>query len=186
VAPPKSVPLFIALPGTLLRQPNGSVEVASRSTSGEPEPVLIRIDGRDLFAVGSDHTDRALEVESLEAGKGACPKFVSTVAWPFKEVSGRWDRLELSATVNGSVEPLLAGKLDAVTHPDELISVLEESLTLPEDRPVVLFLGTLAGAQPDPALGRVHNFAAHLRDPDTNRTLVCSYDIREPAEEAAG
>lgn len=183
---PSSVPLFIPLPGSLLRQPNGSAEVASRSTSGEAEPVLIRIAGRaDMFAVGSDHTDRALEAESIAAGKEACPKFLSTVAWPFDEVRDRWDRLQLSARVNGSPEPVLDRTLAAITHPDELVALVEESLTLPKERPVVLFLGTIAGGHPDPELGRVHNFAAELRDPDTDRALVCAYDIREPGEEAA-
>jgi Protein of unknown function (DUF2848) len=187
VEPPASVPVFIPVSGSLLRQPNGSAEVASRSTSGEAEPVLIRIPDRgDIFAVGSDHTDRALETESLAAGKEACPKFVSSVAWPFDEVRDRWDRLELSARINSSPRPVLDGTLAAITHPDELISLLEKSLTLPDDRPVVLFLGTIAGGHPDPELGRVRNFSAEVRDPDTERTLVCAYDIREPAGEVAG
>jgi Protein of unknown function (DUF2848) len=186
VEPPASVPVFIPVPGSLLRQPNGTAEVASRDTSGEAEPVLIRIAGRaDVFAVGSDHTDRALETESLAAGKAACPKFVSTTAWPFDDVRDRWDSLELSATVNGSAEPVLQGTLDALTHPDELLTLLEASLALPDDRPAVLFLGTLAGGHSEAGREPIHNFTAHLHDPHTERRLVCAYDIREPAEGVA-
>jgi hypothetical protein len=190
VEPPASVPAFFPVPGSLLRQPNGSAdsaEVASRTTTGEAEPVLIRIPGReDLLAVGSDHTDRGLETVSIAAGKEACPKPMSRSAWLFDDVRERWDSLGLSARHNGSPNRSLDGTLAGLTHPDDLIALLEQSLPLPQDRPLVLFLGTLAGGHPAPELGRVHNFTAELWDPETRRSLVCSYDIREPAEEAAG
>ena len=185
VDPPSTIPLFVPVPGDLLTQSQGPAPVTSRSTSGEPEPVLIRTPGLgDLLAVGSDHTDRSLEAKSLEAGKKACPKFLSTIAWPFDEVSGRWDQLELTAVINGSADPFLRGTLDAMKHPSELISTLRESLTLPAERPAVLFLGTLGNALPDPALDGEQSFAALLRDPDTDRTLRCSYTFQGPDVQA--
>jgi 4-hydroxyphenylacetate 3-monooxygenase len=188
VAPPESIPIFVPLPGSLVQLADGAAaEVESRATSGEPEPVFIRIPGRgDFLAVGSDHTDRALETESIEAGKGACPKFISTTAWPLEDVEDRWDRMQLSAAVNGSAQSVVDGPLSALTPPKELLPKASETLALPDDVPLVLFMGTLAGAHTDPDLKRVHRFTALLADPDTGRSLACAYDIEEPAEEAVG
>jgi 4-hydroxyphenylacetate 3-monooxygenase len=174
--PPESTPTFMPAPAHLLQRAGSRVEVASADTSGEAEPVLVRTaDGAALLAVGSDHTDRGLERSSILAGKVACPKVVSAAAWPLDEVEERWDRLILSAVAAGLPEPHQHGELSGLTRPTELLAALEASIRVPKGRPLVAFLGTIAGAsQPTPDSGR---FAARLQDPDTERTLDCFYDV---------
>jgi hypothetical protein len=186
VAPPETTPLFMTVPGDLLQQPDSKpIEVQSADTSGEAEPVLVRIPGRgDYVGVGSDHTDRGLEAESILAGKTACPKLISPSVWPFEDVADRWDSLRLTATVDGTT--VLDGRLAHIRPPMELLGRAADAVGLPDDRPSVLFLGTLSSgkAATDPH-GR-SPYVMTLRDAITGRALICAYEVHNARTTQAG
>lgn len=103
VAPPEAVPEFYPIPEGSLTF-SDEVEVDSGHTSGEVEPVLIRMNGELYLGLGSDHTDRQVEADvSVAASKAACPKPLSTTALrcSAKELDDLWDDIELGCEVDG-------------------------------------------------------------------------------------
>jgi hypothetical protein len=175
VAPPEVVPLFIAAPPHLLIAAADRVEVMSAHTSGEAEPVLIRTpEGQELLAVGSDHTDRALEATSVAAAKGSCPKVLSTTAWELGQVAERWDDLVLTSASDGGPAHHRA-TLSGIKTPAEILNGLAAALDVPPERPLVTFLGTLAGSAG--GTSSEGSFSARLDDPVTGWALECAYDF---------
>ena len=136
VAPPASVPAFYELdPSLLSTEP--SVLVTSPSTSGEVEPVLVRYGGALFLGVGSDHTDRALEIESVRAAKAACPK---PLAPSVVELGERVWGGRLLSTVDGAAYQ--SGALESVRDPADLLERL--GATAGDDGgDLVMFLGTV-------------------------------------------
>src|SRR3546814_18603937 len=74
--------------------------------------------GFDDVTVGSDHTDRKVETQSVVLSKNLCPKPVARTAWPLTQVLPHWDRLVLMATCDG--ETLQEGALSAILKPQDL------------------------------------------------------------------
>jgi hypothetical protein len=177
VAKPRSTPVFMRLPGWLLTQPSTPVEVATPDSSGEAEPVLLRTpEGRLFLTVGSDHTDRVIEASSIIAGKLACPKPLATEAWPLDDVIERWNDLVLTGGTrrDGSRH---TGRLTSLTPPDALLSAMERVVRVPEGRGLVMFLGTVAGADAVPAGDE--SFVAGLADGVTGRSIECTYFVED-------
>ena len=61
VAPPSSVPLYYRNSASLLTQ-SPELQTLGENSSGEAEPMLFRAEGQWWLTVGSDHTDRTVEV----------------------------------------------------------------------------------------------------------------------------
>jgi hypothetical protein len=98
IAPPSEVPLFYRVSASLFIQ-SQVIEVVGTDTSGEAEPVLID-DGSELYlGLGSDHTDRALEVHSVAHSKQACPKPLASTLWRYAAVAEHLDRVELRSWI---------------------------------------------------------------------------------------
>jgi 4-hydroxyphenylacetate 3-monooxygenase len=173
---PETVPAFFMVPGELLTLAPAAVAVDAPETSGEAEPVLVRLPSGECYVgVGSDHTDRALETESLEASKRACAKPMGPGVWPLDEVAEHWDELELVGESGPEAAPYQRSTLADLRRPEELLELVWEAGADPQ-RPLVVFLGTVSlvdGFRYDSA------FRATLRDPRAGRELVCSYDVRE-------
>ncbi|NIH86584.1 DUF2848 family protein [Amycolatopsis granulosa] len=143
VPEPETVPAFFDLdPGLLTCA--AEVTVSGPSTSGEVEPVLIVTGGHHYLTVGSDHTDRALERQSIAGSKAACPKPVarSVIDLGADPSALPWDDIVARSWVDHEPyqEGTLAGLLPAV-------DVLESRGRPPTDGSdhsvLVLFGGTL-------------------------------------------
>jgi 4-hydroxyphenylacetate 3-monooxygenase len=141
VPPPPEVPAFYLLPPDLLTI-GETVEVASGRTSGEVEPVLLRVDGRYYIGVGSDHTDRDLEREDIAKAKAACPKPIGPVVAPLPPDLGQadWDGIEMACHVDR--QAYQRGWLSSLRTPADLLSRLPGQVAGPEDD-LVVFCGTL-------------------------------------------
>jgi hypothetical protein len=178
---PETVPAFFAVPSDLLTLAPAAVTVNAPQTSGEAEPVLIRLPSGECYVgVGSDHTDRELETESLEASKRACAKPMAETVWPLRDVIGHWDDLELVGETGPDGDTYQRSTLADLRRPEEILALALEAGGVDPSRPVVVFLGTVSledGFRYDNA------FRATLRDPRSGRELVCSYEVREDADE---
>lgn len=144
VAPPPKVPMVYRYPlGLLTTRPE--VTVGSPDTSGEAEPVLIRQAGAWYLGVGSDHTDRGLERESVERSKAVCPKPVSGQVIALSgdpcqgDLDAAWDAIELHSWAGD--EPYQSAGLAAMRLPSDLLpTVLTE---LPAGADLAVFCGTV-------------------------------------------
>jgi hypothetical protein len=150
-----------------------TVEVASRHTSGEAEPVLIKLPSDELYVgVGSDHTDRHLERTSVLVSKQVCPKVLGCAVWPFEQVAERWGALRLSSEIGPGI-PYQDASLALMKPPLELLRTAEERF--PSDgSPLVLFLGTVPLKTP---LAFHSIFTAEIYDPGTGQSISCCYEI---------
>jgi hypothetical protein len=141
VPPPATVPAFYELdPGLLTTE--AVVEVDGPSTSGEVEPVLLRLGGQFFLAVGSDHTDRELERLDIAASKAACPKPLGgTVAALGPDLSAAdWDGVTADSMADGL--PYQKGSVSVLRHPSDLLERLT-SVIGEFTGDLVLFCGTL-------------------------------------------
>ncbi|MEO1116170.1 MAG: DUF2848 family protein, partial [Pseudomonadota bacterium] len=86
VPAPSTVPLYYQCAPALLTQET-EIQALGDETSGEAEPFLLRQNGKTWIGLGSDHTDRALEVHSVAASKQICAKPVADVLWPLETVN---------------------------------------------------------------------------------------------------
>lgn len=144
VAPPPAVPMVYRYPLSLLTS-DGDLRVAGRETSGEVEPVLVRQDGAWYLGVGSDHTDRSLERQSVERSKAVCPKPVASqlIALPGDPAGGSldatWDGIEISSWADGDLYQ--SAGLQSMRLPSDLLPTVLAAL--PEGADLVVFCGTV-------------------------------------------
>lgn len=144
VPPPPAVPMVYRYPLSLLTTASG-LTVSGPSTSGEVEPVLIRQANAWYLGVGSDHTDRSLERESVEHSKAVCPKPVSSqlIALPGDPAGGTldaaWDGIQISSWADG--ELYQSAGLEAMRLPSDLMPTVLAAL--PDGADLAVFCGTV-------------------------------------------
>lgn len=137
VAPPESVPAFYPMPDGAATQ-DAVIRVPGDATSGEVEPVLIRAQGRLFLGVGSDHTDRELERESVLRSKAVCPKPVSRTVIAVPEGGLDLDRIALRSSGDGI--RYQQGRMSALRSPLDVLALWDADH---EREDVVLFGGTV-------------------------------------------
>ena len=170
VAPPSQTPLYYRVGASLATQAE-RIQVLGEGSSGEAEAVLIgSAEHGMLVAVGSDHTDRAFEAQSVAVSKQMCPKPLGRDVWRCTDVASRWDTLRLESDMDG--EPHQRGTMAAVREPVDLIAdYFSGYKTVPPE--FAMFLGTI------PAIGGVRpgkKFAGRLADDETGRALTLDYE----------
>lgn len=141
VPPPPTVPRFYLLDPTLLTT-DDVIEVDSGDTSGEAEPVVIRVGGRYFLGLGSDHTDRVIERSDVGDAKAACPK---PIAATVVELDGdlhvpHWEETAIASEVDGA--SYQAGTLAALRPPFDVFGRLAAAVGGMQGD-LVLFGGTV-------------------------------------------
>lgn len=175
VPAPDRFPTLYAKPSHLLTT-DDRIEVAGDRTSGEAEFALFVTDEGVFVAAGSDHTDRAVERESVPLSKQVCQNVVGTDAWRLDEVSDHWDALELRSWTERGGERLRYqdASVDRIKPPAELLALVEERTTGPQAGTAV-FSGSVATLTEELVCG--DRFEVELNDPELDRRLTCAYDV---------
>lgn len=91
---PDKIPTIYGCSNILLTK-DEKIEVVGNDSSGEAEYIIVLKDGETYVGLGSDHTDRSLEVVSIAKSKQVCPKPIAGILWNYKEVKDHWDELKL-------------------------------------------------------------------------------------------
>ena len=170
VAPPSHVPLFYRVSTSLLVQ-SSEIDVLGAATSGEVEPLLIKLNGELFLGLGSDQTDRDIEAVSVAASKQACPKPVSATLWRFEEVAPHLDQLVLRCAIQegGNWTLYQEGTLAGIRPLGELAG----NAGLVDGQAMLCgTLGTIGGVRPAGA------YRMSLSDPVRDRTLELGYRVR--------
>jgi len=172
---PATVPCFYRLGANLLTQAP-AIDVAGCHSSGEVEVVLVSLADGLHVGVGSDHTDRKVEVYGVTVSKQMCPKPVSRELWAFREVEPHWDDLVLRSWVtrHGRRELYQEGPASKMLAAQDL---MERYLGRPGVLPVgtVMYCGTLTVIG---TIGGGECFEIELEDPMLKRTLRHAYAAR--------
>jgi len=121
------------------------LEVVDESTSGEAEFVLLLQGGKIYVAVGSDHTDRNLEASSIVKAKQICPNVVSSVVWPYEELKGVWDDLNLKSWVekDGQRISYQETKLSSIMSVEDILSFVRSKVADGDLEGMVIYSGTV-------------------------------------------
>jgi hypothetical protein len=175
IARPATTPIYYRVSARRLTTED-SIEVCGSDSSGEVEFVLIGWQGRIFVGLGSDHTDRKVEVYSVTVSKQMCDKVMASVLWELEDVIGHWDRMILRshAWIGGKRELFQEGALDAMLPVSELIARGFEDGKLPDG--CAMFGGTFAakgGIRP------ASRFEFELEDPVLKRSIRHAYDVIE-------
>ncbi|QUJ66629.1 DUF2848 domain-containing protein [Photobacterium sp. GJ3] len=167
VAPPSTVPLFYEVADQMMTQTK-EIQVLSKGTSGEVEPIIIRADNQYWFGIASDHTDRELEAFSVAHSKQVCPKPVSSELWPLSEIQDHLEQIQLTSWLDegNGWSKYQQGTLKQIRPLEELI----DKADLAENS--AMLCGTF------PAIGgvrRTAKFKMEAFDPVLQRSLTAYY-----------
>ena len=155
------------------------IEVVGNKTSGEAEFILL-YDGKEVYVgVGSDHTDRELEVTSIIKSKQICPNLMSRRIWLLKDVRKDWDELMLRSWVKndeGLKGLYQEASLSSMMTPEDLMAFVQGEMDDKNLEGVVIYSGTI----PTLTTGANYNnyFEVELSNPKTGKKLHCSYKVR--------
>jgi hypothetical protein len=181
IPPPPSVPMIFPVLSHNITTEN-QIEVIGNRTSGEVEFVLL-LEGETVFVgVGSDHTDRDLERQSIVKSKQICLNVLSPRVWKYEEVKSHWDELLMQSWVRMDQED--ADMLYQRAHLKSIISAadLQELVKsrmgdVPDgESGLVIFSGTIPILTKDILYGSY--FRGELMDSTLNQTLTCEYWIK--------
>ena len=180
VAAPDRIPAYFAVTRELVTT-DDEIEVLGDDTSGEVEVVFLFKGDQTYIGVGSDHTDRELEKDSIPKSKVICPKVVSREVWKLADVEPHWERLKLQSwiEVDGQrtlyQEGSLADFLTIGDFLDGVRSVVKDGAldgmvlymgTMPSLGGQLLFSPTFEGRLSDDVLGRELSFRYSIRPMD--------------------
>ncbi len=179
VPAPARVPAFYRATPSLVTAAN-EIDVLGPGTSGEVEFILLHSGGELWVGLGSDHTDRGLERDSITFAKQMCPKIVCPELWRFSDVRPHWDRLTLRAYAGDERTLYQEGPVTAMLDPEDILERVERRIGRGLDH-VLVFSGTLALAG---ELRLSVRFAAELADESWGRSLGLDYrvNVLEPLD----
>ncbi len=180
VAAPDRIPAYFAVTREMVTT-DDEIEVLGDDTSGEVEVVFLFKGDEVYIAVGSDHTDRELEKDSIPKSKVICAKVVSREVWRLADVKPHWERLKLQSWIDvGGQRTLyqegsLADFLTVDDFLDGVRSVVKDGAldgmvlymgTMPSLGGKLLFSPTFEGRLSDDVLGRELSFRYSIRPID--------------------
>lgn len=176
---PERVPTFYsATPGMVVAA--DAIEVLGSETSGEAEFTLFHSDGELYVGAASDHTDRAIERDSITYAKQLCPKVVSREVWRYADVAPHWDQVTLRSFAGEERTIYQEGPAADMLDPEDILARVEKRTGRGLDG-VLVFSGTLPLAA---ELTFANRFEVELRDETNGQTLSLRYriDVTEPLD----
>jgi hypothetical protein len=179
VPAPAEVPMIFPLVSSNLTTGH-EIEVVGGKTSGEVEYVLL-LDGDDvLVGIGSDHTDREVEILSIVKSKQVCANVMAAEVWTLDEAKDGWDDIIIRSWVrDGESEPeklYQEATLGTIISAAELLDIVKAKVNDGILDGVVIFSGTV------PVVTREMIFGTHFRvelfDPRLDRAIGTAYRVR--------
>ena len=169
---PSIIPSLYSCDPSLAVQTDAII-VHGKRTSGEAEYLILKHDGRYYIGLGSDHTDRDIEMEDIPASKQACPKPCAGVLWDYYEIKDHIADLRLvsTTTVRGAEMEYQDGVAGDILPPIALLNKVSKAVDL-ED--CLIFSGTV------PLLRGYkygERFSCRLVDDELGREINLSYEV---------
>jgi hypothetical protein len=155
------------------------IEVIGRRTSGEAEFVLLCSGDEVYVGVGSDHTDRELEVASIIKSKQLCPNIMGDRVWKLSKVRTHWDEMILRSWVkdpNGEKTLYQESPLATMMTPDDLMAFVRGRVDDRRLEGLLIFSGTVPLIPESTNFGDY--FEVELSHPRTKQKLSCKYSVK--------
>jgi hypothetical protein len=176
VPTPKHTPTLYHVSPYMVTQED-FIYVLDGQTSGEAEYVLMIKDKDVYVGVGSDHTDRALEIDSIPKSKQIYPNVISREIWLLEDIREVWDQLLLRSWVIVARKRRLYQKarLSALLPPDVLLNFVQGNSRDKSLDGALVYSGTVPLSTGEMLFGE--QFEVELLNPLNQRRLTCSYRI---------
>lgn len=178
VARPSAVPLYYRVAHTLLTQ-SDQIEVLGSSSSGECEPVLVRYQSAWWLTLGSDHTDRQFEAQSVVHSKQLCAKPIARQLWRWDAIAARADDLELGSQIfeDGRWVQYQRGRLIMIRPLMALVDGLSGHATIADG--LVMFCGTLSAVpnEAGAAVRAAEKMKLKMHDAGAGRSIEHEYRV---------
>jgi len=176
---PPSVPMLFPVLSHNITTEN-QIEVIGGKTSGEVEYVLL-FDGEQIFVgVGSDHTDRNLERQSITASKQICPNVLSQNVWKYEDVLPGWDDLVIQSWAKRAEKEkeilYQEAPLTSIISSTEILDLAKSRIIDRQYEGLVIFSGTVPILKNE--IIYATNFRCELTDFRLKRSLTCEYQIK--------
>ncbi len=175
VPAPKRIPIYMNVSPYLLTT-DDEITVIGPKTSGEVEYVLLCSGSEIWVTVGSDHTDREIEMHSIPASKQMYSKSMARECWPYPDIKDHWDQLIIRSWNTEGRERRLyqEAPLSEILDPQEMLDKLpREGIDMKAG--VVLFSGTIP-TQAGVVFGDCYEL--EMEDPVLGRKLSHQYQVR--------
>ncbi len=179
IASPRETPSIYWIDPSRVSQ-SKHIYVVGEDTSGEVEVFCAFDDKNEMYiTVGSDHTDRRLERESIHKSKQICNKIMGTDCWRFTEIADHADAIEMRCYVRRDKDEKFRlyqkGQLGFLKPLDELKALVErKGKTGLLNRKFSFFSGTV------PFLNEAvsgHEYIISLYDPLLKREIRAVYSV---------
>jgi hypothetical protein len=153
------------------------IYVLDEQTSGEAEYVLMIRDNDVYVGVGSDHTDRALEIDSIPKSKQIYPNVISREIWLLQDIRDVWDQLLLRSWVVIAKERRLyqTARLSALLPPHALLDFVQGNSRDTSLDGSLIYSGTVPLSTGEMLSGE--QFEVELLNPLNQMRLTCNYKI---------
>lgn len=170
---PERTPSFYSVPIDRLTTEE-TLSTTSEQSSGEVEPVLLFVDGDVWLTVGSDHTERDVEREGIEASKRACAKMLGRTAVRCTIDTFDFDALRLDSWAwhEDAWLPYQSGNAGQILPPERLLN--DPGSGGARDG-LALYLGTIALQTEQFVFADA--FSARLEHPSWSRPLTLDYKV---------
>ena len=178
IAAPESTPTAYEVISKLVYC-DDEIEVIGRRTSGEAEFVLLCTQNEVFVGVGSDHTDRDLEVASIIKSKQICPNVMCNRVWRLSQVRSRWDETILRSWVkdpNGKRLLYQESPLKTMMTPEDLMAFVRGKVDDHKLEGLLIFSGTVPLIPEHTNFGDY--FEAELALPGGKQKLSCTYSVK--------
>jgi hypothetical protein len=155
------------------------IEVIGERTSGEAEFVLLCSQDEVYVGVGSDHTDRELEVASIIKSKQICPNVMGDRVWRLSEVRPHWDAMILRSWVKdpiGEKTIYQESALATMMTPEDIMAFVRGRVDDRKLEGLLIFSGTVPLIPESPNFGDY--FEAELAHPGTRQKINCKYSVK--------
>ena len=176
VCAPEHTPTIYPVSPYMITQED-RIYVLDGRTSGEAEFVLMINDDNIYVAIGSDHTDRDLESDSIPKSKLIYPNIISKEIWFLEDIRDVWDKLLLRswAIVEKERKLYQEARLGAILKPDVLLDFIKSNLKDKSMDGFLVYSGTVPLLSGQIIFGE--GFEVELLNPLNQMKLTCSYKI---------
>jgi hypothetical protein len=134
------------------------------------------INGDNVYgAIGSDHTDRDLETDSIPKSKLIYPNIISKEIWFLEDIRGVWDQLLLRSWVIVEKErkPYQEARLSAFLGPDALLNFIKSNVKDKTMDGFLIYSGTVPLLSAQIISGE--GFEVELLNPLNQMKRTCGY-----------
>jgi hypothetical protein len=176
VPTPEHTPTLYPVSPYMVTQEN-FIDVLDGQTSGEAEYVLMIKDADVYVGIGSDHTDRALEIDSIPKSKQIYPNVISREIWLLDDIRDVWDQLVLRSWVIVARKRKLYQKarLSALLPPDALLDFVRSNSRDKSLEGLLIYSGTVPLSTGEMLFGE--QFEVELLNSMNQKRLSCRYEI---------